>query len=55
MQKKCWYKYINDWEKFTETLNMEDITDLDCPYAKTACKDFKIKNLGKEHEVMHYC
>ena len=42
---------MNDWEKFTETLNMEDITDLDYSYAKTVCKNFKIKNLGKEHDL----
>ena len=47
------YEYI-DWEKFNETLlpekedfdshlNMEDITDADCYYAKKVCKDFEKK------------
>ena len=52
---------MDNYEKFNDTplfenkdfcchLNMEDITDADCTYAKRVCKDFKIKNLGK-----HYC
>ena len=56
MQKGVYpYEYINDWEKFHETLlpkkedfyshlNMEDITDADYAHAKGVCKDFEIKN-----------
>ena len=45
------YKYMDDWEKFNETLllekedfysylNMEDIADEDYAHAKRVCKDF---------------
>ena len=48
------YEYMDDWEKFKETLspekedfyshlNMEDITDADYAHAKRVCKDFEIK------------
>ena len=56
------YKYMDDWEKFSETtlpekvdfyshLNMEDITDVDYAQAKRVCKDFEIKNLGEYHDL----
>ena len=57
--KRClslwiWISYMNDWEKFFETLlpekedfyshlNMEDITDADYVHEKRVCKDFEIK------------
>ena len=48
------YEYIDDWEKFKETLlpktddsyshtNIEDITDPDYQEAKRICKDFNQK------------
>ena len=51
-------KYMDDWEKFNETLliekediyshlNMEDITDADYKHGQRVCKDFEIKNLGE--------
>ena len=64
------YEYIDDWEKFSETLlpekedfyshlNMEDNTDADYVHAKRVCKDFEIKILGGYHDlyfkVIHYC
>ena len=56
------YKYMDDWEKFNETLlpekedlyshlNMEDITDADYAPAKRVCKDTEIKNLGQYHDL----
>ena len=55
------YEYMDDSEKFNETSlsqkenfyshwNMKDITDADYVHAKTVCKDFGIKNLGKYHD-----
>ena len=52
------YEYMDDWEKFNETLLLEKedfyshlktkgITDADYTQAKRICKDFKIKNLGE--------
>ena len=46
----CCKKYMNDWEKFSETLllekenfynhlNMKDITDDDYTHTKIVCKD----------------
>ena len=64
------YEYIDDWEKFSETLlpekedfyshlNMEDNTDADYVHAKRVCKDFEIKILVGYHDlcfkVIHYC
>ena len=52
------YEYMNEWGEFTKTslpeefysnLNMKDITDADCMYAKRVCQDFEIKNLGEYH------
>ena len=56
------YKYIDDWEKFSETslpenetfyihLNMEDITDADYMHSKRVCEDLKIKNLEEYHDL----
>ena len=55
-------EYMDDCEKFIETivpvkenfyshLNMEDITDSECQHAKKVNKNFKIKNLGKYHDL----
>ena len=55
-------KYMDDWEKFNETLliekediyshlNMEDITDADYKHGQRVCKDFEIKNLGKYFDL----
>ena len=30
---------------------MEDITDADYVHAERVCKDFKIKNLGEDHDL----
>ena len=49
------YKYMDDWEKFSETslpekkdiyshLNIEDITNVDYMHGKRVYKDFAIKN-----------
>ena len=38
-------------EEFYSDLNMEDITDADYITAKRVCRDFKIKNLGKYHDL----
>ena len=56
------YEYMNDSEPFNKktlpekeefytNLNMEDITDADYMDAKRVCKDFEIKNLGKNHDL----
>ena len=56
------YEYMDDWEKFNETLlpekedfcsllSIEDITDADYAYAKRVCKDFEIKNLEEYHNL----
>ena len=55
-------KYMDDWEKFNETLliekediyshlNMEDITDADYKHGQRVCKDFEIKNLGEYFDL----
>ena len=55
------YEYMDDWEKFNETLlpekedfysnlNMEDVTDAGYAHAKRVCKDFQIKNIGEYHD-----
>ena len=36
---------------FHSNPNMEDITDAYYIHVKRACKDFKIKNLGKYHDL----
>ena len=56
------YEYMDDWEKFNETilpekekfyssLSMEDITEANCKYGKRVCKDFEIKALGEYHDL----
>ena len=56
------YEYIDDWEKFNETLlpekedfyshlNIEDISDADYKHAKRIFKDSKIKNLDEYHDL----
>ena len=48
------YEYVDDWEKFSETLlpekqdfyshlNVEDITDADYAHSTRVCQDFKAK------------
>ena len=60
------HKYMDDWEKFSETtlpekvdfyshLNMEDITDADYAQSKRVFKDFEIKNLGEYHDLDVQC
>ena len=55
------YEYMNDWEKFRETLfhekedcyshlNMKDITDKDYRHGKRVFKDFEICRLGEHHD-----
>ena len=55
------YEYMDDWEKFNETLlpekedfyshlNMEDVTDAGYAHAIRVCKDFQIKNIGEYHD-----
>ena len=62
MQKGVYVcEYMDDWKKIDETsspekdfysnLNMEDITDADYSHRKKSCKDFKIKNFGKCHDL----
>ena len=62
MRKRVYpYEYMDDWEKFNETLlpekedfcshlNMEDTTDADLPHPKRVCKDFEIRNLGEYYD-----
>ena len=38
-------------EDFYSHLNMEDVTDADYALAKRVCKDFEIKNVGKNHDL----
>ena len=56
------YEYMYDWEKFNETslpekedfyshLDIDDITDADYAHVKRVCKDFKIRNLGDDHDL----
>ena len=44
-------KTLPEKEEFYTNLNMEDITDADYMHAKRVCKDFEIKNLGKNHDL----
>ena len=50
---------MDDWKVFNEmllpekgdfTVNEEDVTDGNYTHAKRACKGFKIKNLGENHD-----
>ena len=56
------YEYMSSWETFDETslpdkeafynsLNMEDITDLDHRHAKRVFKNLNNKNLGDYHDL----
>ena len=56
------YKYMDSWEifekkslsdkkEFYSSLNMEDITDVECKPAKKVWKDFKINNLDDYHNL----
>ena len=56
------YEYIDDWEKFNETilpekeefysnLDLEDITDAVYIHVKRVCKEFEIKTLGEYHDL----
>ena len=56
------YEYMDDWEKFNETLlpekvyfyshlNMKDITDADYVHGKRICKDFEIKIFGEYYDL----
>ena len=40
-----------DKEAFYSSLNMENITDVDCRHAKRVFKDLNNKNLGDYHEL----
>ena len=53
---------MDSWERFDETsfpdqeafyssLNMENITDVDCRHAKRVFKNFNNKNLGNYHDL----
>ena len=55
------YEYMDDWEKFDETLlsekeefysnlNIEDIKYANQMHAKKFCKDFEIKSIGEYHD-----
>ena len=68
MQKGVYpYEYMDDWEKFGETLlleiedfyshlNIENINDAGYVHAKNVCKDFEIKNLDIcMFKVTHFC
>ena len=56
------YEYMDNWEKFNETLlaekeyfysllNMKDITVAHYPHAKSVRKDFEITNLGEYYDL----
>ena len=56
------YEYMDNWEKFNETslpnkesfysnLNMENIDDIDYRHGNNMFKKFKLKNLGKYHDL----
>ena len=56
------YEYIDNWERFNETLlpskesfysnlNMENIDDIDYRHGNNVFKRFKIKNLGEYHDL----
>ena len=62
--QKCVYpcEYMDDLEKFNKTLlskkkrsyshlNTKAITDADYAHAKRVCKDYRIKHLGKHHDL----
>ena len=56
------YEYMDDWSRFDEekvpgksdfycSLNMEEITGIDCRHAKKVFDKFSIKNLGEYHDL----
>ena len=56
------YEYMDNWEKFNETslpnkesfysnLNMENIDDIDYRHGNNMFKKFKLKHLGKYHDL----
>ena len=56
------YEYMDNWERFDETslpdkgvfyssLNMENIDDIDYRHGNNVFKRFKLKNLGKYHDL----
>ena len=56
------YEYMDNWERFDETslpdkesfyssLNMENIDDIDYRQDNNVFKKFKLKNLGKYHDL----
>ena len=56
------YEYMDSWERFDETslpdkesfyssLNMENIDDIDYRHGNNVFKKFKLKNLGKYHDL----
>ena len=56
------YEYIDNWERFVETLlpnreafysslNIKNITDTDYGHANKVFKEFKLKNLGEYHDL----
>ena len=56
------YKYMDDWEKFNETLlpekehfyshlNIEDITDAVYVHTKIVCNNVKIRNFRDYHDL----
>ena len=55
----CPYKFMDEWEKFNETLlkdfnsnlNMEDTTDSDYNHGKRFCNDFEMKHLREYHDL----
>ena len=44
-------KSLPDKEAFYSKLNLENITDEDYAYAQKVWKEFKIKNLGENHDL----
>ena len=56
------YEYMDNWERFDETslpdkesfynsLNMENIDDIDYRHSNNVLKKFKLKNLGEYHDL----
>ena len=45
------YEYMDDWEKFNETLSPEKENYADYAHAKRVSKDFDIKNFGEYHDL----
>ena len=60
------YEYMDSWERFNETslpeknffyseLNLEDITNEDYAHAQKMFEEFKLKNLGDNHDLYVQC